>query len=250
MNWAASSPPLLRFAGQLAAAGLVYAILRSLGLYEFMVPEAGGLGTLILLLGSIYAVIFAFVIFVIWGQFTDVEDFAIREASALDDLRRFSQYVNGDANHAIRRALTDYAHMVVKSEWPCLGERRRDPQTEKAFSNLMNAVIREKPANPDEEQMFVRLIEIVRRAGEHRDDRLAKSLTQIPSTLVRLVHGMALGLLLLVFVYPFHQGIVGYGCFALLAAVLFGANLVMMDTDNPFKGVHNASPQAFLELLG
>jgi hypothetical protein len=61
---------------------------------------------------------------------------------------------------------------------------------------------------------------------------------------------MALGLLLLVFVYPFTQAVVGFGCFALLAAVLFGANLVMTDTDNPFKGVCNASPQAFLELMG
>ena len=250
MSPGALSPQLLRLVGQLIAAGLAYAILRAIGLYEFMFPEAGGLGTLILLLGSIYAVMYAFVIFVIWGQFTDVENFAMREASALDDLLRFSQYLNGDASHAIRRALVNYTQMVVKSEWPSLGERRRDPQTEKAFSGLTNAVIQAKPGEAAEEQMRERLIDIVRRAGEHRDDRLAKSLTQIPGTLVRLVQGMALGLLLLVFVYPFHKGAVGFGCFALLAVVLFGANLVMRDTDNPFQGVCNASPQAFSELMG
>jgi Protein of unknown function (DUF4239) len=248
MNLAALSTPLLRLAGTLVAAGLAYGYLRSLGLYEFTVPEAGGIGTLMLLLGSIYAVMFAFVIFVIWDQFTDVENMAMRECGSLDDLLRFSQYLNADANHAIRRALVDYAQRVVNSEWPSLGDRRKDPQTEKAFTVLMHSVIRAVPASPSEEQIHARLIDIVRRAGEHRDDRIAKSLTQIPPTLVRLVNGMALALLLLVFVYPFHSGLIGFSCLILLAAVLFGANVVMMDMDNPFKGLHNVSPESFSDL--
>ena len=228
--------------------GLRTATCDPLGLYEFTAPEANGLATLMLLLGSIYAVMFAFVIFVIWDQFTDVENIAMRECGSLDDLLRFSRYLNADASHAIRRALVDYAQRVVRSEWPSLGERRRDPQTEKAFTLLVNTVIRSVPANPAEDQMRARLIDIVRRAGEHRDDRIAKSLTQIPPTLVRLVNGMALALLLLVFVYPFHSGPIGFSCFVLLAGVLFGANVVMMDMDNPFKGLYNVSPEAFLNL--
>jgi hypothetical protein len=254
MSRAPLSTPLLRLAVALAAAGLAYGYLRSLGLYEFMVPEAGGLATLLLLLGSIYAVMFAFVIFVIWEQFTDVDNFAMRECNSLDDLLRFSQYLNADASHAIRRALVDYAQRVVNSEWASLGERRKDPQTEKAFTVLMNAVIRAVPAkpteeaSPPEEKMHARLIDIVRRAGEHRDDRIAKSLTQIPPTLVRLVNAMAIALLLLVFVYPFHRGSIGFSCFVLFAGVLFGANVVMMDLDNPFQGLHNVSPEAFSDL--
>jgi hypothetical protein len=248
MNRAALSTPLLRLGGLSAVAGLAYAYLRSLGLYEFAVPEAGGLGTLMLLLGSIYAVMFAFVIFVIWQQFTDVENFAMRECNALDDLLRFSQYLSADASHGIHRALVDYAQRVARSEWPSLGKRRRDPQTEKAFTVLINAVIRAVPTNPAEEQMHARLIDIVRRAGEHRDDRISKSLTQIPPTLRLLVSGMAIALLLLVFVYPFHSGLIGFACFVLFAAVLFGANIVMMDMDNPFEGLHNVSPEAFWDL--
>jgi hypothetical protein len=248
MNGTTPSTPLLRLAGLLAAAGAAYGYLRSIGLYEFTVAEAGGLATLILLLGSIYAVMFAFVIFVIWVQFTDVENFAMRECNALDDLLRFSQHLNADASHAIRRAVLDYAQRVVKSEWPSLGERRKDPLTEKAFTVLMNAVIRAVPANPAEEQMHARLIDIARRSSEHRDDRIAKSLTQIPSTLVRLVNAMAIAMLLLVFVYPFRHWPIGFSCFALFAGVLSGANLVMMDMDNPFKGVYNVSPGEFSDL--
>jgi hypothetical protein len=60
---------------------------------------------------------------------------------------------------------------------------------------------------------------------------------------------MAVALLLLIFVYPFHHGLAGGACFALIALVLFFANLVMTDTDNPFKGVCNVSPQPFSDLL-
>jgi Flp pilus assembly protein TadB len=75
-----------------------------------------------------------------------------------------------------------------------------------------------------------------------------QSLTRIAPTLERLVFTMAGVLLLLVFVYPFHHPAAGFVCFLLVALVLFLARLVMTDTDNPFEGVCNVSPQPFGEL--
>ena len=60
---------------------------------------------------------------------------------------------------------------------------------------------------------------------------------------------LAGALLLLVFVYPFQQGLIGFACFALLALVLFLANLVMTESDNPFDGICNISAKPFLDLL-
>ena len=73
----------------------------------------------------------------------------------------------------------------------------------------------------------------------------SKSLTQIPPTLIRLVDTMASALLFLVFVYPFRHWAAGLACFGLLALVLFLANLVMRDTDNPFNGIWNVSSKPF-----
>jgi hypothetical protein len=97
--------------------------------------------------------------------------------------------------------------------------------------------------------MHERLIDMARRTSEHRDDRIAKSLTQIPPTLIRLVDTMASALLLLVFLYPFRHWLAGLACFGLLALVLFLANLVMRDTDNPFNGIWNVSSKPFSDLL-
>jgi hypothetical protein len=237
-----------RFAGLLMLAALAYWALRQTALYEFTARERDGLGTVILLIGNIYAVMFAFVIFVIWGQFTDVENYVMRECNSLNELLGFSEHLDPDSARLLRRAIEDYSHRVAKSEWQALAERRRDRQTEKAFSDLIAAVIEIRPST-GQESAHQRLIEIARRAGEHRDERIAKSRTRIPHTLERLVNTMAVALLALVFVYPFQNWISGLACFAVLATVLFLAGLVMTDTDNPFHGICNVSPKPFLGLL-
>jgi hypothetical protein len=113
----------------------------------------------------------------------------------------------------------------------------------------MDTVVQIVPENAAQEIIHGRLIDIARRTGEHRDERITKSLTQIPPTLIRLVDTMAGALLALVFVYPFHHWLAGFTCFGLLALVLFLANLVMRDTDNPFEGIWNVSPKPFSDLL-
>jgi len=249
MNWQEFSKHVIRFFALLVVAVMVYLALRSTGLYDFTARERDGLNTLILLIGNIYAVMFAFVIFVIWGQFTDVENFIMRECNSLRDLLRFGEYLGPDADRAIRRALTDYVHRALKSEWEALGQRRRDKQAEKSFSELVDLVVQLVPATAAQQVMHGRLIDIARRTSEHRDDRIAKSLTQIPPTLIRLVDTMAGALLLLVFVYPFRHWLAGLACFGLLALVISLANLVMRDTDNPFNGIWNVSSRPFSDLL-
>ena len=248
MNWKAISVDVFRFAAAIVVAAAAHALLHRTSLYAFTANEFEGLNTVIILVGGIYSVVFAFVIFVIWGQFTDVQNAVMRECNTLNDLLRFSAELNSDAARVIRRAVADYSQRVLKHGWQALAQRRRDRQSDKAFSELVDAVLQTTPSNSVEYDVRQRLIDIVRKAGEHRDERIAKSLTRIPPTLERLVLTMAGVLLLLVFVYPFHLPAAGFVCFFLVAVVLFLARLVMTDTDNPFEGVCNVSPQPFGEL--
>ena len=199
MSWTAISKQLFKLAVKVVAAVFVYSLLRTAGFYSFTAPEAEGLSTMLLLVGSIYAVMYAFAIFVIWGQFNDVENLLVRECHSLNELLRFSRYLNPDSSHAIRRAVAEYARKAQGSDWEALGNRQRDQETEKSFTGLVNTVIRTVPANPAEEILRQGLIELARKAGEHRDDGVAKSLTRIPPpTVVWLVSLMAAALLLLV----------------------------------------------------
>jgi hypothetical protein len=249
MNWTLLSRHALRFAVVILPAIALYQIARAAGLHAFTARETEGFNTLILLLGSIYAVMYAFVMFVIWTQFTEMESLAARECSSLDDLLRFSRYVNADTSQLIRRAVTTYARLVGASEWESLARREKDPETEKAFGGVLKAVVQGGPEVSSETTMRNRLIDIAGKVAQCRDERVAKSLTRIPPTLLSLVRGMALAITLLVFAYPFHHTVTGVVCLLLTASVLFFADVVMIDTDNPFSGLCNASPGEFTDLI-
>jgi hypothetical protein len=242
------SEKIAKPAAGLAAALLAYAGLRQAGFYDFTAGEAEGLNVLIQLIGGIYAVLLAFTIFVIWGQFNDVENCVIRECNVLSDLLRFSNYLNVEAASTIRKAMAAYTHHVLKYGWQALGDGKRDRPAEEFFNHFMNAVAQSVPENEAEQVFKIRLLDMAHKASECREERVAKSLTRIPPTLAGLVNTIAFVLLLLIFVYPFHHWVAGGVCFMVVAFVLFLANFVMTDTDNPLKGVWNVSPQPFGDL--
>jgi hypothetical protein len=227
---------LSKSAAALAAALGLYAALRSSGFYAITAREVEGIALLVQLVGDIYAVLLAFVIFVIWGQFTDVENCVMRECNALTDLLRFSRYLDADSHSNVRRAITNYTAHVLHYEWDSLADARPDPQADAMFSKLVTSVVETKDS---------RLLDMVQKAGERRDDRVSKCLTRIPPTLVGLVNTIAGALVFLVFVYPFKTWYTGAIGFVLVAAILLLANFVMLDTDNPLKGAWNVSSSPF-----
>src|SRR5580700_10879859 len=150
MAWTLPTENILKLAARLAAALLLYAFLRNAGFYNFTAREAEGLAILTQLLGDIYAVLLAFTIFVIWGQFTEVENCVIRECNALDELLRFSRYLNADDAANIRRAAKAYRGQVLDHEWPALGDGRRDKRTEELFVQLINVIVETAPRSEGE----------------------------------------------------------------------------------------------------
>src|SRR5580692_7793030 len=162
MNWNALRRLLMRLGLQLAVAAGIYWLWHGSGLHAITAGEAEGINTLIVLIGNIYAVMFAFVIYVIWGQFSDVENFMMRECKSLNELLRFAEFLSPEGARSVRHGVTDYVQRVVKSEWVALGERRRDRSSEQAFSEVLDAVLHIAPGNPEEAAVHQRLIDIAR----------------------------------------------------------------------------------------
>jgi len=248
MTWTIPSEHIIKPLSRLVAALAVYAILRQAGFYNFTAREAEGLNVLIQLVGDIYAVLLAFAIFVIWGQFTEVENCVIREGDSLAHILRLGAYLNADDRATIRRSMAAYTHQVVQYEWQSLGDGARDEQADEFFSRFLNTVVEVTPRSEAEKLIHTRLLDLAERIREYHDERVAKTLTRVPPTLAALVNTIAGVLLLLIFVYPFHHWLAGVSCLIIVAIVLFLANFVMMDTDNPLKGAWNVSSKPFSDL--
>jgi hypothetical protein len=183
VEWKLPSAKVRNALAALAVALALYGGLRWAGFYELTNRDAEGLATLIQLLGNIYAVLLAFTIFVVWGQFTEVENCVIRECNSLDELLRFSRYLNADDAANVRRAVKAYRAQVLDHEWPALGDGRADRRTEELFLLIVNAVVEATPRNEAEQAIRVRLLDMSEKTSDRRDESVAKSLTRIPPTL-------------------------------------------------------------------
>jgi hypothetical protein len=93
------------------------------------------------------------------------------------------------------------------------------------------------------------MLEIVTRASSHRDERLAVSAKRMPRTLLFFVTLTAFSILFLLFFFPFGNLALGAISIALAAMLLYFANFVLRDLDNPFQGTWNVSVDPFNDLL-
>src|SRR5689334_21146001 len=64
--------------------------------WDSLKASSDSLGTFVQTLGGIYAVLLAFVVIVVWGQFNDARSFVDREANALVDLHRTASGLPAD----------------------------------------------------------------------------------------------------------------------------------------------------------
>jgi hypothetical protein len=232
-----------------AFAAAFYLVLRFTGAQKLFVDDAEGIGTLIHIIGTLYSVLYAFATYVIWGQFTAVENEILKESGSLKNLLVFSRPLPEKERDPIVRAIKTYARSVVETEWGSLSRREDTEKTDRLFLQVVSSVTEARPDDETQRAIFERLLEIANQASAHRDERLALSLKRMPRTLFVFVSLTAFMILLLVLVYPFHSMTVGLASIAITSALLFFAHFVLTDLDNPFEGSWNVGNEPFGELI-
>jgi hypothetical protein len=239
----------LRGAKIIAAAAALYLILRIAGFHKFFENDAEGIGALLQIIGTLYSVVYAFAIYVIWGQFTSVENEIQKESGALKDLLLFSQRLKEGVREPVVRAVKTYARGVAETEWSALSAGQDTDKTDKLFSAVVSSVTEVKPEDDTERIVYQRLLEIANQASAHRDERLALSVKRMPQTLLLFVTLTAAMILFLLFFFPFRNVALGLVSIAIATMLLFFANFVLTDLDNPFEGTWNVSNTPFAELI-
>jgi len=142
------------------------------GLSEVFRERCRGIGALLQIIGTLYSVVYAFAIYVIWGQFTSVENEIQKESGALKDLLLFGQRLKETVREPIVRAVKVYARGVAETEWRTLSAREETDKTDKLFSAVISTVTEVTPEDDIERIVYQRLLEIANQASAHRDERL------------------------------------------------------------------------------
>ncbi len=123
---------LARRAKLLVGAAVLYLILQFLGFQKLFQDDAEGVGALLQIIGTLYSVLYAFATYVIWGQFTAVENEILKESGALKELLLFSNRLKPNTRDPMVRAVKSYARTVVDGEWPSLSKLESTQKTHRA----------------------------------------------------------------------------------------------------------------------
>jgi hypothetical protein len=239
-----------RCAKILVVLALFYSILWFANFQKLFLNDAEGIGTLIQIIGTLYSVLYAFATYVIWGQFTSVEDAIRKESGALKDLLLFSGRLQETVREPIVRAVKTYARAVVETEWRTLAKGETSDKLDRLFYDVIASVTGIKEESDAERALDEKLLDIATQASAHRDARLSLSVKRIPRTLLLFVSLTACTILFLLFFYPFRNVGLGILSIAITTTLLLFAYFVLTDLDNPFEGTWNVSVDPFGVLLG
>jgi hypothetical protein len=230
-------------------AAALYLVLRLAGVHKLFQNDVEGIGVLVQIIGTLYSVVYAFAIYVIWGQFTSVENQILKESGALKDLLVFSQSLKETAREPMVRSVKIYARAVAETEWKALSAGEDTDKTDKMFVAIISGVTELKPVDDAERPLCQRLLDIVNQASSHRDERLSLSAKRMPGTLLVFVTLTASMILFLLLFFPFRNVALGMVSIGITTMLLFFAHFVLTDLDNPFEGTWNVNPQPFVELI-
>ena len=238
----------IRGAQFMAASAVVYLALRLAGFHRLLDGDSEGLGAVLQIIGTLYSVVYAFAIYVIWGQFAAVENEILKESGALKDLILFSKGLKEATRDPIVRSVRAYGRAVAETEWGILSRGQDTERTDKLFSAIISSVIEAKPEDESERRAHDHLLVVANLASGHRDERLALSAKRMPRTLLLFVTLTAFTILFLLLLFPFHNMALGILSIAIATMLLFFAHFVLTDLDNPFEGTWNVISQPFEDL--
>lgn len=161
--------------------------------FEVLARASDALGTYLQTVGGIYAVLLAFVVYVVWGQFNDARSLVQREAAALVDLHRTVCGLPRDSRTAIHHGLRCYVETVLDEEWSAMA--RHDQEAIAKIGHLLDdvwmAVHRCQPDSTCEHTVYSEVLSRFNDLTDLRTHRLITAAFRIPLAMKILLYNGA-----------------------------------------------------------
>ena len=202
-----------------------------------------------LMIGTLYAVLIAFAIFVVWNGFKDAGSNLEHEANEVGDLSRMSTVMPGPLRQNIHTALIEYISSVLDDEFSAMEQGRDSQRTWNAVQKLWDVYGSGQPDNPQMQAYYAESLRHLNELANARRVRLFTSRGTVPTSLWCLL--FCGGMVLVAFTYLFgHESVWSQAAMtAALAGVLAFSLFLIFSLDSPYSGVTRVNPEPFrLEL--
>lgn len=198
-------------------------------------------------LGSIYAVLLAFVVFVVWTQFNEARARVEVEANELVDLYRTAKGLPEPTRSQVQRIIRQYVELVAGREWSAMacGERHTFEEGDRMLDAMWDGLQTCEAETGCHAALFSEALARFNGVSDARTNRLTSSQLKIPLALHILLYMgalMVVGSLYLLAVDRLwiHLLITG-GMAGALSHILY----VVHDLDDAFGGAFQVPREAF-----
>jgi hypothetical protein len=201
------------------------------------------------IIGTIYAVILAFMLSRVWADFEDAQINVMREANTLVDLFRLSDGLSSPDRFRLKELTRTYAVVMIEKEWDSMGREQTSNEGQDINDRLWQAIIHIRPHDPTEQMAQDHLLTRLTDMMAYRRLRQLQSRMKIPTLLwIVLIAGgvITIGFSALFGVESFRL----HALKTLALTLLISLTLVSIgELNRPFKGWVHVSPDGFVLAL-
>jgi hypothetical protein len=248
-KWLTTTLRLTAIVGVVSGASIVGLIaFRNMVDLTTIHDSGDAIGSYLQVLGGIYAVLLAFVVVVVWGQFNDARGFVHREANALVDLHRTSSGLPDAAREVIQQGLRDYVDAVIADEWAAMshGDHEVTDRIGQRLDRVWSAIHTCMPVTDCQHTVYAEVLARFNDLSETRTNRLSAATAKIPIAMNVLLYTGAVIMNGSMYLLPFEK----FWIHALVAALLAGATAHILylihDLDDAFAGDYQVDKDPFV----
>jgi len=197
----------------------------------------------------IYAVLIAFVVFVIWGNLEKTNSKIEGEANNLLNLYYDASVFPDSIKKDIQATIREYVYRVTTAEWNVMGEGKTDSVAARQFIKLNRIYLSIKSNEVANPEVLSQSLENMKDVREFRRHRLLSSKQSMPDMLWIVLILSTVMIVAFTFFFSIKNILLNNMMISLLIFVSVLVLYLVYVMDHPYTGVDAIKPDAFQPLM-
>jgi hypothetical protein len=201
------------------------------------------------IVGTLYTVLLAFVVIVVWEDLGTAEERSTHEAGVFGDLMRDTAFMNEPLRSEFRKELLEYGHSVIEDEWPLMAQGESSETVWQHLVDAFEIYAKFQPETPQETNVHAEMLNRLNELSELRTMRLSSSASAVP----RIMWGILIAGGIITIAFSYFLGVADARSHlwmtASMAAMIALTLYIIVAMDHPFGGRLSIEPDALEAIL-
>lgn len=193
-------------------------------------------GVIVAVVGTIYAVLLAFVTAIVWQEYDATQQRVAREAAACANAWHLASAVPNPLGRRLSDAMVQYAHVMVDQEWPAMRIGADSPLSEQILTETIGWVASAAPRDAGQANLQAALLRDLTEMHTDRRARLADNVAAISPFQWAVLAIGALALLAFCYLMGGKNEHVMMFMTGAMVCVVVSVWVLIFELDLPFRG--------------